>query len=33
MSGDKTMNFEWKFLLPVNLVLLTAGAVWIAISG
>ena len=24
------MDFEWKFLLPVNLVLLTAGAAYIA---
>jgi NADH-quinone oxidoreductase subunit H len=30
---DQLMDFEWKFLLPVNLVLLTAGAAWIAISG
>ena len=30
---DQLMDFEWKFLLPVTLVLLTAGAAWIASSG
>jgi NADH-quinone oxidoreductase subunit H len=30
---DQLMDFEWKFLLPVNLVLLVAGAAWIAIGG
>lgn len=28
---DQLMDFEWKFLLPVNLVLLIAGATYIAI--
>ena len=30
---DQLMDFEWKFLLPVNLVLLTAGAAYIVICG
>ena len=30
---DQLMDFEWKFLLPVNLVLLVAGAGWIALLG
>jgi NADH-quinone oxidoreductase subunit H len=30
---DQLMDFEWKFLLPVNLVLLVAGAAFIAIGG
>jgi NADH-quinone oxidoreductase subunit H len=25
---DQLMAFEWKFLLPVNLVLLAAGAIY-----
>ena len=29
---DQLMDFEWKFLLPVNLVLLVAGAAYIAIG-
>jgi NADH-quinone oxidoreductase subunit H len=29
---DQLMDFEWKFLLPVNLVLLVAGAAFIAIG-
>ena len=30
---DQLMDFEWKFLLPVNLVLLAAGAVWMIFVG
>ena len=30
---DQLMDFEWKFLLPVNLVLLVAGAAYITIGG
>ena len=30
---DQLMDFEWKFLLPVNLVLLVVGAAYITIGG
>jgi NADH-quinone oxidoreductase subunit H len=30
---DQLMDFEWKFLLPVNLVLLVAGAAYIVVCG
>ncbi len=30
---DQLMNFEWKFMLPVNLLLLVVGAAYIAIGG
>jgi len=29
---DQLMSFEWKFLLPFNLILLVAGAVFIAMG-
>lgn len=28
---DQLMSFEWKFLLPVNLLVLVAGAIYIAL--
>ena len=30
---DQLMDFEWKFLLPANLLLLALGATYIAIIG
>ncbi|MDR2579762.1 MAG: NADH-quinone oxidoreductase subunit H [Fibromonadaceae bacterium] len=29
---DQLMSFEWKFLLPLNLILLAAGAIFIAVG-